>query len=147
MNLRDYWHVIALQMPADMEENSQKISGKKWAAKKSLNKWRQHFYHTFVTAVSRSLQSALGLPKDTTSGMATTPVLEKLKKGTKSSPGIACEWVRMRVRMGANVSANDGQKCIDLNCRHLSRKGKRERERELRETDQNMSYLGGFQII
>lgn len=38
MNLRDYWHVIALQMPTDIAE---KISGKKVKAQKQKKKKRR----------------------------------------------------------------------------------------------------------
>lgn len=72
--------------------------------------------------------------KHTTRGMATTTtIVEKQEKRDPELLASECKcgskWVQMRVRM-MMVNAKDGQKFIDLNCRHLSQKEERMKTQE-----------------
>lgn len=84
----------------------------------------------FITHLSRPSWLVLHPPtnsgaKHTTRGMATTTTIGG-KTGKKRDPELLAseckcgsKWVQMRVRM-MMLNAKDGQKFIDLNCRHLS---------------------------
>lgn len=133
MNLRDYWHVIALQMPAfryGRENIWQKSEGQVEGKKKNHSTSEGNIFITHLSRPSWLVPPPAptnSAAKHTTRGMATTFV-EKQEKRDQELLASECKcgskWVQMRVRM-MMVNAKDGQKFIDLNCRHLSQKAER----------------------